>query len=110
MRSKSEIFKVLFIKMDVKWARNEVNKHKGYGGWQCDCCGHGKNGLRRHRRAPKYMLKALAQGKKVNHYPFPHFPPLKDSIEDLRDEDPNYIPGVSSWKKTLNKQPCENLW
>lgn len=86
--------------MEVKWARGEINKHKGHGGLECDCCGHRKNGQRRRRRAPRYMLRALAQGKRVNYYPVHHSQP----------EDGEYIIGLSSWKKTLQRKPDENIW
>ena len=100
--------------MEVTWARNEVNKHKGHGGWQCECCGHGKNGLRRRRRAPRYMLRALAQGKKIHYYPFPHFsppytpPPYEEN--EAEEDETKYVLGLSSWKKTLKRRPTENLW
>jgi hypothetical protein len=83
---------------DVKWHRNEINQHKMFRGFQCDCCGGGKNGLRRRRRAPKYLLRALAQGKKVHHYPLHTVQPHDD---DEEVEIPIY--GLSSWKKTMKK-------
>jgi len=79
---------------EIKWPRNEVNKHKGHGGLQCECCGHNKNGLRRRRRSPRYMLRALAHGKKVHYYPLYQSPIIDD----------DHVPGLSSWKKILKRQ------
>ncbi len=89
--------------MDIEWVC-KPNQHKGFHGLQCECCSGGKNGLRRRRRAPKYMLRALAHGKKVHHYPFPHYSWVEN------DEYNRYIPGLSSWKKTLKRRPIDNLW
>ncbi len=82
------------IEYNVKWHRKEINRHKMFGGFQCDCCGGGKNGLRRRRRTPKYLLRALSQGKKVHYYPF-HTP--------QNDNDGQIIYGLSSWNKTRHR-------
>jgi len=98
--------------MEITTSRNKINQHKGYGGFQCDCCAHGKNGLRRRRRAPREMLRALAQRKKVRYYPWQWAPP--DLSFHLPGESPPrdrlFIPGLSSWKKTLKRVPLESLW
>jgi hypothetical protein len=103
---------------DLKLARSEKNRHKMFGGLQCECCAGGANGLRRRRRAPRHMLRALAQQKQVRHFPFgyPTLPPPSPcepewSNDPWKDEIISYhISGLSSWKKTLRRKSVENLW
>jgi hypothetical protein len=76
----------------VRWPRAEINRYKR-SPLRCDCCGYTKGGRRRRRGTPRYVLKALVQGKDVAHYPL-----------HTAEPEYGYVKGLSRWKKTLHRQ------
>jgi hypothetical protein len=70
-----------------KWRRN-----------RCVCCRPGTS----NPKEPRYLLKALAYGKRVNYAPFHSTWCIKDELVDHCDRD--YVPGLSRWKKTMKRE------
>jgi hypothetical protein len=92
--------------MDLCTGVQRQHQRKGnYRNDRCACCRSHKHGA---RKCPKFVLRALVQGKQLNHVPFHVFVYINDEEPGKTMVTGRYQSGLSRWKRTWAKKDAIN--